>query len=224
MRGMPLDPVGTIGTDSYILAVILFIFVILGLNAPHMARIFRNFFTDVWSNRQRDNIFEEHVATESQTMLLLLMQTSVVEGVLLFCFFRENIDMVPVAAAAICTALATAFNIFSAIACRITGWTFTDQSLALQWRRGLFSTQAMLGLFLLPPAIVALTRPEFTEGAVIIGVLFYLVARILYIAKGLRIFYENIGSLIYFILYLCTLEITPLIAVWRIAAELISNR
>ncbi|WP_367617564.1 DUF4271 domain-containing protein, partial [uncultured Duncaniella sp.] len=30
-----------------------------------------------------------------------------------------------------------------------------------------------------------------------------------------RLFYDNFGSLLYFILYLCTLEIVPLVLIYR---------
>ncbi|MDE5596138.1 MAG: DUF4271 domain-containing protein, partial [Muribaculaceae bacterium] len=38
-----------------------------------------------------------------------------------------------------------------------------------------------------------------------------------FIWKGFSIFYNNIFSLVYFILYLCALEIIPLIYVFQLA-------
>ncbi|MDE6169760.1 MAG: DUF4271 domain-containing protein, partial [Duncaniella sp.] len=48
------------------------------------------------------------------------------------------------------------------------------------------------------------------------AVVFYFLTRILFICKGFRLFYDNFGSLLYFILYLCTLEIVPLVLIYRV--------
>ncbi|MDE6240375.1 MAG: DUF4271 domain-containing protein, partial [Muribaculaceae bacterium] len=45
----------------------------------------------------------------------------------------------------------------------------------------------------------------------------YLLFRLVFISNGFSIFYRNIFSLVYFILYLCTLEIIPLIYVFKLA-------
>jgi len=39
----------------------------------------------------------------------------------------------------------------------------------------------------------------------------YLVARLIFIIKGIRIFYSNLTSIVYFILYLCAVEIVPVV-------------
>ena len=57
--------------------------------------------------------------------------------------------------------------------------------------------------------------PSTTLWMLEIGLLVYFVARIMFIVKGIRIFYNKITSILYFILYLCTLEIIPLILVYK---------
>ena len=44
-----------------------------------------------------------------------------------------------------------------------------------------------------------------------IGVIIYISCRIVFICKGFRIFFNNLVSLLYFILYLCSVEIVPVI-------------
>ncbi|MDE6655263.1 MAG: DUF4271 domain-containing protein [Muribaculaceae bacterium] len=45
----------------------------------------------------------------------------------------------------------------------------------------------------------------------------------MFIIKGFRIFYHKIWSLLYFILYLCTLEIVPLIILYLTALSLVNS-
>ena len=47
------------------------------------------------------------------------------------------------------------------------------------------------------------------------GSVLYLVVRLIFICKGFRLFYDNLLSSVYFILYLCTLEIAPLILLYK---------
>lgn len=51
----------------------------------------------------------------------------------------------------------------------------------------------------------------------VIGGVMYLMVRVMFIYKGFRIFYINSFSLVYFILYLCTLEIAPVLMFVKLA-------
>lgn len=216
MRGMPLEPTTVASVDNYMLAAVLILFIVLGFNARHIARLFQGFANDMWSVRQRNNIFDEHVAGESQTLLLLLLQTSVLEGALLWSFFGNASDLPAAQTFGLYTLLAIAFNVFSVAACSVVGYTFTSHAMAVQWRRGLYSSQAMLGILLLVPAVIVIVRPNASTVCVGIGVTLYILARLLYIFKGIRIFYTHFYSWVFFILYLCTLEIIPILAVVKI--------
>jgi hypothetical protein len=79
------------------------------------------------------------------------------------------------------------------------------------WIDGFKSTQAFLGLTLLPVLFLLMLYP--TYGKLLLGVAagLYLLARLIFIYKGFRIFYSNLSSIIYFILYLCAVEIVPLV-------------
>lgn len=219
MRGIPLEPATVASVDNFVLAAVLLVLLLLGFNSKHVARIFASFFHDVWSIRERENVFDEHVAAETQTMLLLLLLTSVLEGFLLACFILPEGTGFMLPAFVVCAAASLGFNIFSVIACTTVGYTFTTSALALHWRRGLLSTQAMLGLILLIPTVVIIVQPALIKTGFTIGAILYITARLLYIAKGLRIFFNDYLSWLYFILYLCTLEIIPLVIIWRFVGE-----
>lgn len=213
---MPLEPTTVASVDSYTLVAVLLFFVLLCFNARHVARLFNNFLSDIWSVRQRENIFEEHVAAESQILILMNLLTSVLEGILLFNYFRLQIAGLPFfISLAYTTVVAIGFNVFSIAACSTVGYAFTSTSLASRWRRGLLSSQALLGLFLLIPTIIIIVRPNSVGVCTTIAAIMYILARMLYITNGIRIFYTDYFSWLYFILYLCTLEIIPMLAVWR---------
>ena len=76
----PLTP----ATDSGILAILVAMLVLVGLNMRHVRRIFSSLPQDLLSVRRRNNAFDEHTANETRVIALLLLGTAVMEGLLLF--------------------------------------------------------------------------------------------------------------------------------------------
>ena len=94
----------------------------------------------------------------------------------------------------------------------ILGWLYRDEGLLREYRFEVFSVNKALGLILLPLALVVVTSNVgklqilFTI-ALIIWVLFFLFR----LVQGLVMSFAYRVSRVYIILYLCTLEILPLL-------------
>lgn len=217
----------TPATDSGVLAIIIAVIVLIGLNMRHVRRIFRSLPHDLFSVRRRDNAFDEHTANETRVSILQLFQMWVFQALLLFMWLGHITPATTSAAVtaqvALLVALGCGFYLFQLAANITIGYTFTDPLSATLWRRGLNSSQILLGWTLILPALVALFYPGIASYMLILAASLYVFSRICYIFKGFRIFYTNIGSLLYFILYLCALEIIPLIAVCLLAEKICVN-
>ena len=167
--------------------------------------------------RRRANAFDEHTANEKQMMFLLLLQLFVAEGLLLYIWITDSAGAISLQASVMTRAvgslalLAAGFYLFQLAACRTVGYVFTDNVNASLWQRGLNASQALLSLTVIIPAAIALFYPALALWMLQVAVALYCISRICYIIKGFRIFYTNLPSLLYFILYLCTLEIVPVI-------------
>ena len=90
----------------------------------------------------------------------------------------------------------------------------------MQWIKGFNASQSFLGLVLIVPTLLILFNPGMSVLLLSISVALYATARVIFISKGFRIFYDNYSSLVYFILYLCTLEIIPPVLIYRMALNL----
>ncbi|MDE6629308.1 MAG: DUF4271 domain-containing protein [Muribaculaceae bacterium] len=215
------------GADSGVVAMLLFAIVLIGLNMRHVRRFFASVPHDLLSVRRRANAFDEHTAAETRVVILLLLQLFILEGILLFCWLGQPLArgtaMQTDSLTAVVGALAgagAALYIFQLAACRTVGYVFTDNVAAGLWRRGLNASQSILSLALLGPALVALFYPALGLYMLILAAALYVLSRICYIIKGFRIFYTDFTSLLYFILYLCTLEIIPVIFICAMAREI----
>lgn len=113
------------------------------------------------------------------------------------------------------------YYLFQLCAYNAVGYAFTDNEHRRAWIRAFNASQGLLGFALMPAAIVTVFYPVAAMAALWVALALYVVARFLFIVKGFRIFYENFGSLLYFILYLCTLEIIPplIIIIFTVRAD-----
>ena len=211
-------------SDSGIIAMLLGVIILLGLSMTHVRRVFRSLPQDLWSVRRRNNIFDEHTANETRVVALLLLGLFVSEGILLFMWLGAitpaTTTLTVFLTVAALAGLGAAYYLFQMGGCLVVGYVFTDKVNAGLLRKGLNASQSILGLSLMLPAMVSLFYPSLTSSMLIAAGILYLLSRICYILKGFRIFYNNSASLLYFILYLCTLEIIPLIFVCLLASEI----
>lgn len=68
----------------------------------------------------------------------------------------------------------------------------------------------LLGIGIFPFTLLAAYLPESNTFCLFSAITLYLIARLLFILKGAKLFLRDFSSLLYFILYLCALEIAPL--------------
>lgn len=211
------------GNDTGIMALLMALFLLLTFNSRHHSTLLKTFTQDLLKVRTRSNVFDDHTVSESRVMISMIMTLCVCEGILAYSaapmigigfslgIFKTILILCGAAAiyyAAQLAAYATA------------GYLFTTPEFSSQWLRGFNASQSLLGLCLIIPTLAVLFSPERTELFLVISAALYIAARIVFLCKGFRIFYHNYFSLIYFILYLCTLEIVPLIIIYRIAVSI----
>ena len=111
--------------------------------------------------------------------------------------------------------MALLYYLWQLAAYGVVGSIFTDKVSARMWMKGFNASQSLLSMLIVVPAVVVLFNPSASHIVIILGLIAYFVARFAFICKGFRLFYDNFGSLLYFILYLCSLEIVPLVLLYR---------
>lgn len=202
------------GIDSGVVLILLGMFLIVTFTFKHFLAIYRSLIQDLFVVRQRENAFDEHTAGEASTIFALNVQTAICQAVLLFAALNMSSPVAPGRAfplLAALTGVTVTFYYAQAAIYRLLAYSFADPFLGSQWVRGLSATQSLMGFLLFVPALAVLFYPATTPTMLTIAAVIYLCMRISFIIKGFRIFYENFLSLIYFILYLCALEIVPLL-------------
>ncbi len=217
-EGLPGDwRTESAGQNSGVLLVLLTAFLFVAFNFKHFSRLFKTFAQDLWSMRRRENAFDDHTTNEGRTLISLLVQLWVFQGILLFsrvnsvsAVSEDNIFAV----AAAMIGLATLFYLSQLAIYSTLGSVFSDEIGTMQLVKGFNASQSLLGISLIIPASISIFYPDSAGAMFWIGIILYFIARVIFVCKGFRIFYHNFSSLLYFILYLCTLEIIPVILLY----------
>lgn len=197
--------------SALLMAMLLF----LCLNTSSLRQALKTYRHDLIGVRRRRNVFDEGHTASLPMSVLLALNLIVFEGIVLY-----NIPGLPPlprpGAAMIMMAIAGAYYIFRYAAYKVVGYVFADQDGRRQWIDGFLATEAYTGLLLIIPALLLVFMPQWHDALVIISLSIICIGRFLFLTKGVRIFYVNLRSLLYFILYLCTLEIIPVLALYGI--------
>lgn len=217
-------PVGY-GENSWLSTIIVAMLVVIALNFSHCRQLFKNFRQNLIGMRQRANVFDNRTANETRTLCIIIVLLCLSEGILLFSAAASaGIVMEQTRVLGMTMLLgvcALGYYLWQLAVYRAVGYAFADRDATRQWVAGFNASQTLLSMLLLVPALVALFYPGMTEIMLILAACCYILTRILFICKGFRIFYTNFGSLLYFILYLCALEITPLLILRRLSLSVL---
>lgn len=185
-------------------------------------RLLPALFRDMWRVRNRKKIFDERTSNENRIITIFGLQLTVFMALLVasaadILSGRPPLDdagalLLPM------VGMCGAFYLLQIAIYWCVGYAFTTAAGCKMWLRGFYAVQTFLGFGLAIPALVTVFYPDAAVAALWVGAAMYAFSRIVFISKGFRIFYQNYWSLFYFILYLCTLEITPLVLIYRAAA------
>ncbi|MBR1543974.1 MAG: DUF4271 domain-containing protein [Muribaculaceae bacterium] len=213
---------GSSGVMSLLLLVLLAVVVSYRSGYKYVHNMWHNIF----SVKMRD--FEDHTLDETWILVTLVLNSCVVQGVFLFCAVTRDAALFAhtnprlFLYVGLLTAVVLLYYLCQLAFYRLLGYVFGTSEQTESVLNGFKAITSLIGLLLLPVVMVMLTFPHITEKMLIVGAVAYLCARIVFIIKGFRIFYYNLLSSVYFILYLCTVEIVPPIIVWVISMNVCS--
>lgn len=222
-EGIAPSPRATLpGYDPGVNILLIILFLIISANVRHYSTFIKTFTQDLFTVRRRANVFDEsNTMSETRVLLSLTTLTCICEGILLYSAIAPGDNRpAPFAGVVVLSFLAALYYLWQLAAYSTVGYIFSTSADTSQWIKGFNASQSLLGLGLVVPALLSLFNPGLTPLLLSLSIFLYIVARIIFISKGYRIFYENYTSLVYFILYLCTLEIIPSLIFYRLASSI----
>ena len=181
---------------------------------------------DLSDIRSRNNLFDDTVRETS--LLISLNALCVISVALLFhtslLTLHPSLAVIPtIESIGVAAGMTLAFYAFQYIAYLIVGNVFGDRHKTSSWIKGFASSQGLLSVILFPLSLITLFYPQHAPTLCIVGFIAFIIARLIFIFKGFRIFFNRISSFFLFLYYLCSLEIIPLILGYSIALNILEN-
>ena len=206
------------GYDSGVLSLVIGIFLLLAYNSRHYSTFLKHFWSDLWSVRRRDDTFSVRTFSETGMLISIVLLASICEGIIInsaITLYHGQTFLPTFIEIGVLSIACLLYYLWEVAAYRTVGFVFTDKFSCRQWLKGFNASQVLLGLSMTIPALFVLFNPDAASIVIPTGIIIYIICRLLFICKGFRLFYDNFGSLLYFILYLCSLEIVPLVLIYR---------
>lgn len=206
------SPLHDTGSMIMLLLSCLFLLTSYRLGRPYISNLGNYLF----SPKGKDDLFAEHTSNDARIIIAMISNTCLMGGVMMYygllwynpslTFALQNSVFLHVLVLTMAMAVFLALQL---LLYRLLGFTFATEELTDMWVQGFLASQAVLGLLLFPVTVITLVFPSTIKMMVTIAIILYFLSRIVFISKGFRIFFNNLTSSIYFILYLCTVEIVP---------------
>lgn len=214
----PLDRGHSLVHDTGAMSLLLASLFFLVVSYRNGYKYIENLLHNMFSVRRRENLFEDYTVKETQILSALIGLTCVTEAIMMYQGVRHfhpsllgSLQQFTTLHIVAFFGVALGFYFLQMLVFNLLGYIFSDHASTKVWLDGFKATQALLGLLLFPLVAVSLTQPQYTEKLLISAFILYFCLRFVFICKGFRIFYSNLLSLVYFILYLCAVEIVPLV-------------
>ncbi len=207
------------GQDSSILTFLIGILLLSIFAMRHYKRFLSTTWRSLTDVRERANVFDDHTIDRSGAVASLNLMACVGESIMLItaCSLigitvaeQHAFTILLALTALMCCYAAAQYAVYWTL-----GFIFTSRTMRSNWLSGFSAVQSMLGITLFVPALAAMFYPGEALLFVAVGGSIYICWRIVFIFKGFRIFFHNYFSLVYFILYLCSVEIIPLLLLYR---------
>lgn len=208
---------------SWVLLGIFAVFAVICLRMSRNSEFFKSLMRDLASVRERHNIFDDTVR-ETSFLLLLTLMCAITSAVLLYTIMLSGSllppSLTPTRGMLLCLAATGGYCLLMPGVYWTLGRIFSDATRTRNWLRGFTASQGLLGLALLPLALIALFYPEATDVILPIAIAIFAAVKIIFISKGFRIFFTDFSSWLLFLYYLCSLELVPLILTFIAALRL----
>lgn len=175
---------------------------------------------DFLLHRERTSIFATSTATDMRYLLLLILQTCVLAGVIVFnCFSDVQPELVhhvpPFLLLGVYIGICLLYLFLKWLLYSFLGWIFFDESTTAIWLESYSTLLYYLGFALFPFVLFIVYFDLNLQLTIIIGSFLAFFVKLLMFYKWLKLFCDNLYGSLLLILYFCALEIMPCFVLYR---------
>ena len=210
--------------DEWIAGVMIFCFIVTSYVLSHGRKNFFQSVRKLFSNHGINHIFHKQTSVDTYCLLLLNLQTCLLVSVITLKFLSESPSS-SVASNMSPSTISTLLGFYSGLGIlyllikkysyRFINWIFFDKIKNNLWMESYFFVVSIFGMLLFPVALLVVYGDFSFYTSVLIPVFLFVLMNLFFIYKCFSIFFSQLHGLFHLFLYFCTLEMLPLLVVWR---------
>lgn len=211
---------------SWIIMGLLMVLCVICARYKSNTKYLKRLFSDLTDTRERGNVFDD---TSSETTFIITLNVLCAFSMGLMLYIGMcTLGPLQMKAdgftnqAWTCIAATGLYCLAMPIIYTIAGNIFSTAGHTRLWTRGFMASQALTGLLLLLPALMAFFYPDAAKALTYTAITIYITLKIIFISKTFRIFFKHFAAWLLFLYYLCIVEIIPLFLTYSIALILAS--
>ncbi|MCD7936154.1 MAG: DUF4271 domain-containing protein [Tannerellaceae bacterium] len=218
--GIPLDE-GQMA-DDVILLLLLGLLMIFAIVFRTNILLFYKMLKDVWQVKERQNLFENISGNEFFYGNFMTFQALFLAAISLFSIGRiyQYIPYTELKVAALCFSIILVFLYvlyeFKKGVYSLIGFVFVDKERLKLWKTNYHAIIRTWGMTLYLPVFFLVFMDRHFLPAVILFVILYFLCRFVILYKSVGIFFNKKHGFFYIFMYLCGLEILPLVILYRV--------
>lgn len=215
-----------LGESTWIVSTLILLFIIICFRYRNNFKYIKALVHDLTDIRPRHNVFDDTVR-ETSLLVILNLLSVISTGILAFmglCLENPRFMTASVGLMSVAVIGATAgYYLWQIIVYWMVGNVYSDSQQTTTWLKGFGASQGISGIILFPLALVSLLYPQSLATIITVAACCYIFFRIIFIWRGLRIFFTHFSSLLLFLYYLCTLEIVPIAIMYGLIHKICQN-
>ena len=210
--------------DEWITGILIGCFVITACVLSQGKILLLQSLRKLFSTHEIGHLFHKQPAIDSYFLTLLTLQTCLLVSILLLKFQSDGFvisttERLTTSASSILLACYSLMTVLYCIAkryiYRFINWIFFDKAKNNLWTDAYFFILSIFGMLLLPVTLLAVYGNLPFHLSIIIPVFLFFLMNLIFIYKCFSIFFSQLHGSFYLFLYFCTLEILPLLVVWK---------
>lgn len=210
--------------DEWITGILIGCFVITACVLSQGKILLLQSLRKLFSTHEIGHLFHKQPAIDSYFLTLLTLQTCLLVSILLLKFQSDGFvisttERLTTSASSILLACYSLVTVLYCIAkryiYRFINWIFFDKAKNNLWTDAYFFILSIFGMLLLPVTLLAVYGNLPFHLSIIIPVFLFFLMNLIFIYKCFSIFFSQLHGSFYLFLYFCTLEILPLLVVWK---------
>ena len=204
-------------TESWVFIILLVLFFLLVYSVSTSTGIIAETIKSFFQVKERSSIFSKATVTDFRLRLLLVIFSIGVFSLYIYLLVFKPESQFPIKTYGYFLIITAIFLGIKSLLIDVIGYVFLSPSNKKMAKESYFNIVSILGVSLFIMLILQIYIPrEYYNITEIISLVMCLGACILVIIKLFQIFFHKIVASFYILLYLCTLEILPLVILYRV--------